>query len=578
MNSTMDLEQVIGALKSNVQKNEIDLFQKQLLNFKDQFQGNTRVASIIKMMQSIGKYIAARKDSAHKDALPVLDFITGQLEKISQNPNLKKEQADEILSRCAQHFNRLKKSIADGPGVSNKEIQDLKSVIFAIDWEISPSTLKGLNDVVTRLMVKFKSHKIHYTFLKIINNVGQYIAREKAHAHTDSIPFLHSVFEHFEKVVQTPEMPLNEKKTLLKKDMIRFKSFSRTTEQPDHQISPRSGDGEQEESIQPALFHLGSSPSQSSDDIPELNLLSENESRLTAKKAAPAPLTSALADKEKMPSTPRDVMDDLFTVKKTSADDLLDAIHLGNGHESEIAAQLDADAEIEGVKKIIPRRLDNEPIPEIGSRLDQFFNLEDDSEVETPGALSDREKVLENDPEEGIVPFQYEDEISEAIPRDMGSSQGAMDDLINILKEPGNCLDHEVVKKINEEIHKLETLWENDSDKLLLLKSISCLVQFINESNAPEPFPMEPTDDAAMASESDHGKLTDSGLIDVKSAASEITGTEDITIPGPDDSQTTTSGATDSDGTAMETPSPVSPVSQGASKGIWQKIKSVFIK
>ena len=586
MNSIMELQQLIDALKSNVQKDDVDLFQNQLLNIKDQFQDNAPVASIIKMLQSIGKYLASQQENAHKDAVLALEFIAMQLEKIIQYPDTKRGPVDEILSNCVRHFSDLKKTITSGPEISDIEIQDLKSVIFAIDWEISDTTLQSLNEVVTRLMVKFKYHKIPYTFLKIINNVGQYIASKKADAHVDSIPFLHSVFDHFEEIVQNQGMPLDEKKELLKGDIIRFQKFGQKPASP-NKISPRDEDEDEDEDnfVQPALSHIVSSPIQVSDDIPALSLISEDESQLVEKSQASEVITPALVGKKEIPPEPRDVMDDLFTVKKTSADDLLDAIHLGN--DNAMAELSNADSEAQGVKKITPRRMDNEPIPEIGNRLDKFFNLEDSPEDENedgvalpeveqiPGpadsdegsvpfhmkngfeddngvALSEEEQTLDSDnSDEGIIPFQYEDEMIEDVSGHIDSSQGVMERLKNTLKNPINCLEDERVQKVNEDLSLLETLWEGDLDKLFLLDTISCLVQFINQPSEPELTAIE-----ATALESTIPGPTDPEPID----------------PEPIDPE-----PIDPDGMAMETPPPTPPVSEDSPKGVWQRIKSIFL-
>lgn len=537
MNSIVEFQQLIDALKSNIQADNVDRFQKHLLTIKDRFQDNTAVVSLVKMLQSLGKYFASQKNNAHKDAVIILDLIATQLTKLIQTPEVEKEQADEILSHCVHHFNKLKKTITSGPRVSDKEIQDLKSVIFAIDWEISDGTLKALNEVITRLMTKFKHHKLHYTFLKLINNVGQYLAVKKADAHTDSIPFLHSVFEHFEEIVEPSEIPLNEKKALLKRDIARFQAFSKGRPGSPEKASPIPEDGPGDDVIQPALSHITSPPIQASEDIPTLSVLSEKDTSLTKKYQETEVITPALAGKKTVSSEPRDVMDDLFTVKKTSADALLDAIHLGgDGGENIMSGQSDTIAEADGIKNITPQRMDTEPIPEIGSRLDQFFNL--DSSENTDGvAFSEDEQGLDiSDSDEGIVP--YDDEISEEISKDkdVDLPQGVLLDLKNTLKDPANCLEQETVQKVNENISHLETLWEIDSDKISLLETISCLVKFIHKSSDSE--------------------RTDSELVD-----SELTDSE----------------LTDSDELHLETPSPDVPTPpDDPPKGFWKRIKSVF--
>ena len=586
MNSTMELQPLIDALKSKVQKNDVEIFQKKLFNIQKQFQDTAPVVSIIKMLQSIGKYLVSHQEHAHKDAVLVLDLIFTQLTKVIQAPDIKKKEMDEILSDCAQHFNGLKKTIAAGPKVSNKEMQDLKSVIFAIDWEISDATLKGLSVVVTRLMVKFKSHKIHYTFLKIINNVGQYIASKKADAHVDSIPFLCAVFEHFEKVVQTPEMPLNEKKELLKRDLITFQKFNKGPASPAKKSS-MAGDGSEDDSVQPALSHVASSPTQESHNIPELSVLSDNKPQLADKSKATEVITPALVGGKKAISEPRDVMDDLFTVKKTSADELLDAIHLRK-NENAMAELSDDAPEDEGIKKIIPQRMDNEPIPEIGNRLDTFFNLDssgDEDGDEDGVVLSQEEKGLDPpDSDEGIVPFQYEDEITEDFSK-YDPSQEILERLKNTLNDPGNYQDHDTLQKVKEDIAHLGTLWKSDPDKILLLETISCLVQFIHKpadtepavqkSTTQEPAVQEPTAQEPAVQEPTTQEPAVQEPPTQEPAVQESTAREPA-VKEATAQETTVQETTDSELPDFDEMAPETSPSEDPPKGLWQRIKSVF--
>ncbi len=117
----------------------------------------------------------------------------------------------------------------------------------------------------------------------------------------------------------------------------------------------------------------------------------------------------------------RDVMDDLFNLKESPADELLDAIHLMGVHGSnpDQATQMLDRTEKEvnsGVTKFTPERIDNEPISEIGDRLDEFFNLEntsaltDDDETNQDQEPDNNLHTIKLEGDDGIVPFDFEDE------------------------------------------------------------------------------------------------------------------------------------------------------------------------
>ncbi|MCP4295287.1 MAG: hypothetical protein GY786_06750, partial [Proteobacteria bacterium] len=130
----------------------------------------------------------------------------------------------------------------------------------------------------------------------------------------------------------------------------------------------------------------------------------------------------ALAGKGNPQPGNRDVMGDLFNLKDSPADELLDAIHLMDVHGSnpDQAAQMldrmEDDGNV-GVTKFTPERIDNEPISEIGDRLDEFFSLEDtptssqgnEAESEQVGNDNSQTIEIEHD-DDGIVPFDFEED------------------------------------------------------------------------------------------------------------------------------------------------------------------------
>ncbi len=198
MNSLTELKQAIDSMESRIEDTVVDSLQQQLSIIGEQYAGKTSVISVIQMMQAIGRYIGSRRENADKEALPVLNSLAVELEKLGTGPDLNKEQINQILSECIQNYKSLKSKIASQPLVTDAEIQDLKAVILAIDWEISEVTLKTFDTVTSRMLTRLKSHKILHAYLMIIHSMGRYIASKKARAHRDSLTFLRAVFDNFE--------------------------------------------------------------------------------------------------------------------------------------------------------------------------------------------------------------------------------------------------------------------------------------------------------------------------------------------------------------------------------------------
>ena len=88
------------------------------------------------------------------------------------------------------------------------------------------------------------------------------------------------------------------------------------------------------------------------------------------------PLASKDADPVTAPpeTQDRDVMGDLFSPKESDADRLMDRIHRSLVSNQDPTG-CGGDEDPEGFENLIPRRMDQDPIPEISSRLDAFFDL-----------------------------------------------------------------------------------------------------------------------------------------------------------------------------------------------------------
>ncbi len=458
-------------MNDTITDDDILVFQDELSQLTRENADTPVVIPLLKMMQPLGTYLGIKKDTAHADTLPVLNSIAEQLDAIIHTPDLELETADEIVSREIEKFKTLKNKIASRPEIVDTDMDDLKAVILSIDWEISDKTLENFESVLTNFLSKLQPYKIHHTFLKIIYTTGRFIGRQKADAPIDAISFLRSVFENFQKIVQTPDMAFKDKKLALETDIHRFHEFKRSISQkkagplPAPDISPdmpasstpdiTPDIAEDDTGFQPALSHVRSTGIPASDDIVPLTMLPDQDPSLSGEtESDPDTMEPALADKIKPDAGPQDVMDDLFSIKESPADELLDAIHLMDVHganqgQSMNMADQDTDLKSRGIKNFIPQQKDVAPIPEIGNRLDEFFNLDspsdtsidasppdgplvdasplpgqvpdltnDQNDEDLPESLIDLGTNREDEPE-GLVPFQEEDESDEDEPEDL---------------------------------------------------------------------------------------------------------------------------------------------------------------
>lgn len=446
MNSLTELKSVINSLAFQINDDTVNRLQKELLPIEEHSSENTGILSILKQMQSIFRYLNSKKDKVHEDTVPILKSIAAELEKLILEPD--QTQIDAILRESDQLYASLKaKILSPRPLLTDTEIQELKAVLLEVDWEISDAALKTFDQVTSQLIIQLKSHKIPHAFLKIIHSMGQYIASRKARAHKDAIFFLHSVFENFERVVQTPKMPFQEKKQLIQRDIAAFNAFKREISTLDSEVPTPA---QAKENIQPALSHVTGSHTSARDIVP-LQKLSDQDKSITENPQDSDVIAPALAGKENRSTEHRDVMNELFTMKESPADQLLDEIHLsaiqGPDQKSGGNDPTPEDLQEQGIKSITPTRMDNEPIPEIGTRLDKFFDLD------TPA-------VTESTPVE---------------PREKDSDMEAVNRLKTLVTTQKEVMDADALAAFAEDLDMLKSLWQEDPDKVMLLDSLTWL-------------------------------------------------------------------------------------------------------
>lgn len=110
-------------------------------------------------------------------------------------------------------------------GGNDPSINKLKALVAEIDWEITDEVMRGFLNEVDLLKKKYRHDPILLMYMKLHESIGKYIKARKARAHSEAIRFITSVFNSFEKVVNAPDMPANQKKKLLSVEMQAFKAL-----------------------------------------------------------------------------------------------------------------------------------------------------------------------------------------------------------------------------------------------------------------------------------------------------------------------------------------------------------------
>ncbi|MFP3982931.1 MAG: hypothetical protein ACLFV2_04485 [Desulfurivibrionaceae bacterium] len=101
-------------------------------------------------------------------------------------------------------------------------LQELKEVIFDLDWEISDTSLDKLSSVISPLKEKWEGQKTYLVCIKIMENVGYYIKKAKYNAHPEAVKLLSSTFKTLEKIDSDESLTENDRTNLVRAELEKY--------------------------------------------------------------------------------------------------------------------------------------------------------------------------------------------------------------------------------------------------------------------------------------------------------------------------------------------------------------------
>jgi hypothetical protein len=107
--------------------------------------------------------------------------------------------------------------------VENSTLNNLKSIILSLEWEISEEVMNRLVDEIAHLEKKHKTDKIAVAYFQLMGALGKYIQKKQADAHPDSIGLINSVYESLERSMLTKDLSEAEKKKMLMVELDKYK-------------------------------------------------------------------------------------------------------------------------------------------------------------------------------------------------------------------------------------------------------------------------------------------------------------------------------------------------------------------
>jgi len=128
-------------------------------------------------------------------------------------------------------------SPAQTKGQSKDALDELKSLVMSIEWEITDEVMERFLSQIDSLKTRFEEDRILVMFLQLLGSLGLYIKTNKGKAHPNAFKLLNSVYASFEDATSPGKLSPSEMKKLLYVELNKYKELK---EQIDSARSPES--------------------------------------------------------------------------------------------------------------------------------------------------------------------------------------------------------------------------------------------------------------------------------------------------------------------------------------------------
>ncbi len=138
--------------------------------------------------------------------------------------------AKELESRLDHFFSNSEETLdftKTEDNFQNAFLQQLKSLLLSIDWEISDNTMNPFIDLVSEMGQTCRDDKDLQVFLQILEALAKYIKLNKVKSHPRAMGILNSAFYALEKVTLDNNITKKEKKKILLDEVKNFKNLKK---------------------------------------------------------------------------------------------------------------------------------------------------------------------------------------------------------------------------------------------------------------------------------------------------------------------------------------------------------------
>ena len=114
---------------------------------------------------------------------------------------------------------------AETKGHSKDPLDELKSLVMSIEWEITDEVMERFLSQVDSLKVRLGEDRILVMFLQLLGSLGLYVKTNKGKAHPNAFKLLNSVYTSFEDAASPGKISPSEKKKCLYNELNKYKEL-----------------------------------------------------------------------------------------------------------------------------------------------------------------------------------------------------------------------------------------------------------------------------------------------------------------------------------------------------------------
>ncbi len=182
--SDLDEDSPIRNLKALVFSIDWEITDETMVDFLDEtkrlsqkYKGDKILSMFLKLHESIGKYIKAKKARAHPDSIKFVASVYKNFEKVLISPGMKENQKKQLLSAEVKKFKDFKQRVLlrDGSGapaevVQSTAVAETRTVKPVSGAGLSLETKEAIDYILEQVKKEIKAE--FHTLRQIIKNIG----------------------------------------------------------------------------------------------------------------------------------------------------------------------------------------------------------------------------------------------------------------------------------------------------------------------------------------------------------------------------------------------------------------------